>query len=209
MRLTPGDWTILEIVKLAVSLVTPLTVVWVGFWINRRLKEIEQINWANQKVVEKRIQFYFDVVPQLNDLLCFFTYVGTWKETSPTDVVALKRTLDKRFYIHAPLFPPNVLSRYFDFVNGCYKPFTGWGHSAKIKSDFVRRKESNKNWQVDWESLFVADEATHPKDVQDRYNILVATLAESLGIGIHSPDMPRARVPGGSRRPTDSTAENC
>jgi hypothetical protein len=201
------DWTSLEVAKLAVSLITPLAVVWIGFRINRKLKDIEQLHWANQKIVERRIQFYFEVVPSLNEILCFFTYVGTWQETTPAHILALKRKLDRAFYINAPLFPSGVMESYFALMRVCYKTFTGWGEGAKIRSDFSRRKAFSKDWQDSWDAYFAVEDACPTQDVHVRYNMLIEVLAEALGVGIRAPVLPSGRIPRVPNKPKPTPAE--
>ncbi len=48
-------WNSLEIIKLLVQVLTPLILLFLGVWINRVARRIEAVQWANQKVVEKRI----------------------------------------------------------------------------------------------------------------------------------------------------------
>jgi hypothetical protein len=54
--------------------------------------------WTNQKVIEKRIDVYDKLAPMLNDLYCYFYYVGNWKELTPIRIIETKRKLDKTFY---------------------------------------------------------------------------------------------------------------
>ena len=42
--------------------------------------------------------------PSLNDILCYFTYVGSWRDQDPPDVIRLKRSVDRKIYLPAPLF---------------------------------------------------------------------------------------------------------
>jgi hypothetical protein len=49
-------WTSLEVAKLLVSLLTPLLVVILGYWLNRRLKEIEQENQKRNREIEQENQ---------------------------------------------------------------------------------------------------------------------------------------------------------
>lgn len=76
-------WTSLEIAKLAIEFLTPLAVIGIGLFINRRLKQIEHIQWSNQKIIEKRIELYDRLSPLLNRLLCFYTWIGYWRDISP------------------------------------------------------------------------------------------------------------------------------
>ena len=100
-----GGVLLFEWVKLLVSLATPLAVVAVGYFVNVRLRAIEERRWLNQKVIEKRLALFEQVAPKLNDLYCYFTYVGHWKELDPPAIVARKRDLDKVMHVYEPLFP--------------------------------------------------------------------------------------------------------
>lgn len=70
------SWNSLEIAKLAVAALTPLVVAAIGLVVVRATKRIEAGQWINQKLVEKRIALLGDALPQLNDLYCYFVYVG-------------------------------------------------------------------------------------------------------------------------------------
>lgn len=88
-------WNSLEIARLVVGILTPLTLAVVGLLVNRYLKRLDMVQWKNQKLLEKRIAIYDLVAPQLNLLLCFYIWVGDWKSITPGAVVQAKRDLDK------------------------------------------------------------------------------------------------------------------
>ena len=192
-----NPWNSLEIVKLAASLLTPIAVAVVGLWINRRLKKFEQLQWANQKVVEKRLVVFDQIAPLLNDLLCYFTYIGCWKDLTPPDVVKLKRGLDRIAYVNAPLFPPAFFDRYNAFIELCYRPFAGWIQDAKLRTLTERRKEAaGTSWKAEWDSCFAeSSECYDPKKVQGAYWELVSYLAGELGIGIQLESVPVGKIP--------------
>jgi hypothetical protein len=147
-------WNSLEIVKIIISGLTPIIVVYLAFWFNRVIKKYEKNQWTNQKIIEKRIDIYDIIVPKLNDLLCFFSYIGNWKDITPPNIIEIKRFLDKQVYIYAPLFSENVLVKYNDFIDVCFEKFTGWGKDAKINSLYERRKECQENWMDEWSNCF-------------------------------------------------------
>src|SRR5256885_5580381 len=99
-----GSWSWLEVAKLSASLLVPAALAALGIYIHRVTKQFEHLQWRSQKLVEKRLGVYDDLAPQLDDLLCYFTYVGCWRDLDPPDVVALKRVVDKKVYLAAPLF---------------------------------------------------------------------------------------------------------
>ena len=66
------------------------------------------MQWTNQRLIEKRLTLYDTVAPQLNALLCFYTWIGYWKDISPDDVIRAKRELDRTFHIYRYLFDDDV-----------------------------------------------------------------------------------------------------
>lgn len=127
MNQSASLWNSLEIAKLIVSTLTPLIVLLFGLWISRSLKRLEHLQWTNQKITEKRIAVFEELAPLLNDLLCYFTFVGCWKDLTPIEAVKLKRKLDRIVHVHAPLFSKEFLNKYNDFINACYGTYSGWG----------------------------------------------------------------------------------
>ena len=188
-------WNSLEVVKLIVSALTPLAVLIGGWWLNRRLKRIEHLQWTNQKVIEKRIEVYDEVAPLLNDLLCYFTFVGCWKDLEPTEVVSLKRKLDRLVHVNAPLFSSELLDLYNGFVGSLFSTFTGWGQDARLRTHPRRRKEAaGDEWKQSWDNLFDVDGASEPAQVRDAYSKLMSRFAAELGVGVAS-QVPQIRIP--------------
>ena len=188
----PPIWNSLEIAKLFLSLATPLTVAIVGYGLSKVLKRIEDLQWANRRVIDKRIELYDAIVPKLNDLLCFYLYVGAWKEISPPDIVKLKRDLDKLAYVAAPLFPSDFLARYSKLIGLCFSMYNEWGTDAKLRTLVHRRKQAlGSGWQADWDRLFAENDACEPEEVKQAYAQFTAYLARALGVNLSpSPRLP-------------------
>jgi hypothetical protein len=192
MELVSNPWNSLEIVKLIISAATPIIVAILAFQFNHLIKKREKMQWTNQKIIEKRIEFYDLIVPELNDLLCYYSFIGNWKDLLPKDIIAKKRLLDKKVNIYAPLFSEEVLIKYNSFINLCFDSFTGWGHDAKIKSTFKRRKQCNPNWSDEWDDYFSSDyikrhkeDKTIKKDIEsirEQYLSLLENLKTDLEI---------------------------
>jgi hypothetical protein len=178
-----ATWTSLEIVKLIVAGLTPVLVVLAGFWLNRRLKSLEQAQWAQQKVIERRIQAYDELAKPLNQLFCFFCYVGSWKETDPPDVVSLKRGLDQTAHISAPLFDQDLLRLYNGLLDRCFMTFGGWGEDAKLRTHPDRRQEFlGEDWDSEWNACFSERaKASAPSEIRDAYAELMAYLGRAIG----------------------------
>lgn len=194
-------WNSLEIMRLFMTTATPLTVLVVGWWINRRLKTLEHLQWTNQRAIEKRIELYDEYVPDANDLLCYFTFVGCWKELQPPEVVAIKRRLDKLAHVYAPLFPGMFLQLHNDLMSACFQSFSGWGTDARLRTPTGRRQEAaGEGWLEGWNRLFTEPEDCLPPDrVRDAYQRLVGLMAQQLGLGLTVADLGPDRLPANVR----------
>jgi hypothetical protein len=176
-------WNALEVAKLVVSVLTPVLVVSVGLFINKRLKKIEYNQWRNQKLIEKRLTIYDDLAPLLNDILCYYTYVGNWKENSPIQIINLKRIVDKKVYLAAPLFCKEFLSSCMNFMNLCYETYTGWGQEPKLRTSFQKRQEVfGVNWEKNWDQIFSNSNHADPKGIQEAYINIMHIFSEEIGL---------------------------
>jgi hypothetical protein len=178
-----AGWSSLEITKIAVSALTPIVVAGAGYWINRRLRSLESAQWSQQKIVERRIQAYDDLAPDLNRLFCFFAYVGSWKETTPPEIISLKRTLDRCAHISAPLFDHGFLSLYTELLDCCFRTFGMWGADAKLRTLPDRRRQATGSaWHPDWDQYFSErHDVVSPSEVKTAYTGLMAYLANAIG----------------------------
>jgi len=178
-------WNGLEITKLIISALTPLIVFYLGIRISYRLKEIEHRQWANQQLIEKRLAVYDELVPLLNDIMCYFAYIGCWKELVPPQVVAGKRRVDRIAYINAPVFPSEFLIQYNQFIHLCYKTFRGWGKDAQLRTETTeRQKAAGATWDAKWNSCFDTKDYPKPDEVRHGYAQFVAYMSEAVGVGI-------------------------
>ena len=178
----------LEIAKIIVSSLTALLILGLGILIHRITKSHEAKQWANQKVIEKRLQVYENIMPELNDLFCFFKAVGNWKQISPPTVLALKRTLDKKIHIYGPLFSKTLFVKYDKFIHACFNTYQGAGKDAILRTDpdYMRRKTVIENgWKDEWDSMFCkSGERSSTKLIGDLYGEFVNQLSQELGVGL-------------------------
>lgn len=193
-----SPWNSLEIAKLVVSGLTPVVILLLGIWISRLARRLEELQWANRTIVEWRIKVYDEVSTLINDLVCYYTFVGNWKEFNPPQVVSLKRDLDKKIHTAAPLFSKKFLSLYFTFVHTCFETYSGWGRDARLRTPIERHREAAGNqWKKEWEDLFSqAGDCEDPSAVRSAYQALMSDFAEELGLGIDQPNVPSGGIPG-------------
>jgi hypothetical protein len=191
-------WNTLEIAKLIVSALTPLIVLTIGLWISRSLKRLEYHQWTNQKLTEKRIEVFEKLAPLLNDVLCYFTFVGCWKELKPPEVVQRKRSMDRIVHVNAPLFSEEFVRRYDEFITACYGTYSGWGQDAKLRTLSDRRRSAaGGSWDAAWDTCFAdKNSCSNPKVVKSTYGLLMSCFSEELGVGLKSDHVPSGRIPG-------------
>ena len=184
-------WTSIEIAKLIASVLTPIAVAVLGLWLNRRLKRIEHFQWANQKAIEKRLEVYTALAPLLNDLYCYFDYIGEWKMKAPSEVIGLKRSIDRLFYVNAPIFSDYFREVYREFMNLYFipGPLTDYTASARLKTDVKIRmdmfKAVGQKWDSNWDIFFVSTEHVSSRDeIVKGYGRLMDAFAKELGVGL-------------------------
>lgn len=181
---SPTDiWTSLETTKLIVSFLTPVIIVFIGVIVNKRLKKLEHRQWRNQKLIEKRLDIYDDIAPLLNDVLCYYTYVGNWKDPTPLQIINLKRVIDKKIYLARPLLCEDFFTYCMDFMNLCYEPFTGWGEDAKLRTQFQRRQDAiGTSWDKTWNSMFSDNNLPDIIEIRKAYNQVMNIFSQEIGL---------------------------
>ncbi|MBI3346239.1 MAG: hypothetical protein HY020_03390 [Burkholderiales bacterium] len=188
-----GSWPALEIAKLVVGVLTPLSVALLGWLFSRQLKRLDLTNWTNQKLIEKRLAIYDEIAPRLNKLLCFFTWVGYWKTVSPADAVQAKRDLDRTLNIYRHVFEPEVYEAYQDYIGTLFETYTSAGHDARLRAliwggDGDRRRDCAYTWDEAWVSSFSEPgRAVGKPEVRVKYKALMAALTRSLGVATPDP----------------------
>lgn len=191
---TQSVWNSLEIFKLIVAAITPIVVGILVWKLNEAIKRFEHRQWRNQKLIEKRLEVYDKIAPKMNDLLCYFTYVGCWKDLAPDEVVKMKRQLDKEVYLAMPLFSPEFFSSCMDFMNLCYETYTGVGQNAKLRTKFEQRGKGNSEWSASWDQIFSKD-VSDPKEIRQAYKRIINCFSEEIGLASSEQELSISRVP--------------
>jgi hypothetical protein len=186
--LASGDaWNSLEVAKLIAGILTPLSVALIGWFISRRLKRLELVQWSNQKLIEKRLAIYDIIAPMLNKLLCFYTWKGSWKNISPGDVIAAKRELDQAVNVYRYLFDAEVYEAYEKYMGLLFETYTGPGSDAKIRA-YIKAPDGDRTihctyeWDSNWVLRFSDANIPSKEQVRLQYHKLMQALRDSLGV---------------------------
>jgi hypothetical protein len=152
-----ATWNSLQVVTLVVDALTPVTVAGLGFFVARTSRRLEQVQWANQTVVTRRLEIFGEIAPALNKLLCFATFVGRWKEIEPQHAIDLKRRLDETMYANRVLFSDELLAAYHEFMSAQFAMYATTDADAHLRAPIESQWGNRRNmtwWKDSMTSLF-------------------------------------------------------
>lgn len=180
-------WNTLEVAKLIVAALAPVSIVMLGFFVNRRIKDLERIEWTNRKAIEKRIDLFDRLAPDVNRLYCYLNWIGDWQEMTPPEVVALKRRLDKGFFVYRYLIGEDVFLAYQAFMELAFRTYVAAGKDALIRTTLAsplgdRRTSRFFEWRAEWDGFFDEQDVPDPQLVQDAYARLMLAFKASIGL---------------------------
>ena len=127
------------------AILVPIVVVAFGYVISRRLRKLESQQWRSQELIAARLRYYREIAEPLNDLMCYFTFIGPWKKLTPPDVISLKRSLDKTFYTLVPFFDVNTKKSYDRFMDLCFASYGRWGEDARLRPASPKGKQPKES----------------------------------------------------------------
>ena len=168
-------WTGYEYATLAVTALTPITVAGLGFFVARTGRRLERVQWANQTVITRRLEIFGQVAPKLNQLLCFATFVGGWKEIDPLKAISLKREIDETMYASRVLFSDQLFAAYQDFMAALFAMYATTDADAHLRAPIATRWGDRRKmtWLKDPRATpFRADQAGDVDEIQAAYGKL-------------------------------------
>jgi hypothetical protein len=168
------SWSSVQIVTLIVDALTPITVVILGVIFARASRKIEQVQWANQTVVTRRVEIFDKLAPGLNQLLCFATFVGVWKEIDPRKAIEIKRDLDQTMYANKVLFSDELFKAYQQFMATLFDMFGTIGADARVRAPIMSTLGSRRDlrWWNDTISRLFTDEPVNLEEIRAAYDAL-------------------------------------
>ena len=178
-----SDWNSLQVATLAVAALTPVTVAAVGFYFARASQRLEHVQWANQTVITRRLEIFSQVAPWLNQLLCFATFVGRWKETKPIEAIGLKRQLDETMYANRLLFSDELFEAYREFMATQFAMYATTGADAHLRAPIDSKWGDRRKlpwWTEGMEILFSVDNPASMDDIQAAYEVLTERFRDDL-----------------------------
>jgi hypothetical protein len=180
-----SPWNSLEAVKVAVAILTPVLILVLTYIVNRAARRVEDAQWANRKLIERRLDVYDRMAPGLNDLYCFFATVGDFREIEPPDAVDRKRKLDKEFHVNKYLFSKQFGDFYRQFIRLAFEENVDYATDARIRADpETQEDEMGKDrWKDGWGKLFSPKGKRNSRfEINQAYERLMECFAQELGV---------------------------
>jgi hypothetical protein len=168
-------WSGYEVATLVVTALTPVTVAGLGFFVARTGRRLERVQWANQTVITRRVEIFGQVATKLNQLLCFATFVGSWKEIAPRQAIGLKREIDEVMYANRVLFSDELFEAYREFMAALFAMYATTGADALLRAPIDSKWGDRRTmpwWEPPMEGLFSADQASAMDEIQAAYERL-------------------------------------
>lgn len=135
----------------------------------------------SDKIIERRLAIYDDLAPLLNDVLCYFTYLGCWNELDPPQLITVKRKIDNRLLLATPFFPPGFLAACRAFQHECFETVAGSQVEARLKTYHRYREQFHHvAWNEDWNICF-SEQQADPAHLEALHQVLLAEYAKCLG----------------------------
>jgi hypothetical protein len=128
------------------------------------------------------------MAPLMNDLVCFFTTIGHFRDIDPPAVIERKRQLDKLYFINEHLFDSTFRARYQQFIDAYFEHWKSPGEDAKIKASasWIRGERGPRTWDRDWDRLFTPepiDGGALARSQREKYDRAMEAFAAQLGLG--------------------------
>ncbi len=174
------DWVVYA--NLVISAITPIVTGTIGLVILRLGTRLEQSKQLNQALLYKRLSFFEDVAPRLNDIHCFYQAVGHWAELDPKAVIERKRHIDRAMYINRHLFGDRLVDEYRNFEKEYFELFASAGRPARLRLDTDHVcKLIGEAFKPDWQAALSPNRGSRAEQEKAYENLMAFLGREVMG----------------------------
>ncbi len=172
----------MELAKLIVSFLTPLTIAVVGFLVQRTLAEQSRTWKIEDRLADKRVEIYEKIGLDLNRIYCYVMDVGDFKDETPDGIMTAKRSVDRNMFVYQAIWPEETFRCFKEYMGVAFAHYEGeLGEDAKIRARLPEKKAAFKNkgkqWSTNWDERFTGerDGSHHAK-----YQLLMKLISKDL-----------------------------
>ena len=186
---------LLGVILLIIGLLTPIAIALLGYWLDSRARTETEKQTASiqeqaretadyEKVVDKRAQLWDKIALPLNDIYAYMLQVGHWKELTPAELIARKRTTDAIVYADRPYFSDQFFKAYNGFMDSVFATYGAVGRDAKVRTSLAL--------QLKGDPARFTNEDNRAQIHASYYNLL-DVVASELNLKIARPPVPRSQ----------------
>ena len=194
-----SPWNSLEVAKLAVGVLTPMSIALVSLSFTRdsnertqaeakAARDLAQQSAAYSRVVDKRVALWDKMAVPLNDIYAYMLQVGHWKTLNERDIIARKRQVDAILYANRPFFSQDFVDAYDAYMKNVFEIYGGVGQDARLRTSVELQLGGDK-------SRFTGED--NRDGIHNAYYGLLDVVAEELNLKIERPGVPKRS--GGGR----------
>lgn len=191
---TKSPWNSLEVAKLFVTILLPISLAVFGLWVKQALQSSEAVISAaiekqkheqilSRELVSKRREIYENIRVPLNNIYCYIEEVGGYKHMTPDTINNDRRYLHKEMHSQRAYWSPETFSKYLEYMDEiAFRTWQGLNTDAPIQDD-PGQKSTLNSWKVEWGARFKGPQ--HPKHKQT-YDELLDLIAVDLAANVSS-----------------------
>lgn len=155
-----SEWTRLEIMKLVISTITPLMILFLGIYVTNSERHAEALTTA-------RIKSYDTIKDDLNRIDCFVNDVGTWKDETPDKVIGYRRAIEREMYEEKGIWSKKTFDAFIEYMDhAAFHIYGGIGKDAQIRTT-SDQKHSITGWNTEWDSQLTQEIDPNYKNAHD------------------------------------------
>lgn len=181
-------WSSLDKAKFILSIFTTVFTALLTIGILYYGNKIENSKWKNQTLISKKIELYDNMMPKLNDILCYFNQYGTYKDYTPLEIIKLKRELNKTFYTNKSFLPKSLQKEYIKFIDTlCFEPYGGsWDSRLRMNAVYNRRgyieQHGDSLWNEQWNKKLFTGEKSDRITISKSYDKIMTLFVDDIDL---------------------------
>lgn len=175
-----------ELAQLLIDALTPISVIVIGYYLNKNLA-LEGQKWKeNDKLVSKRVEIYSEMAKPINQIYCYVQDLGDYKSLEPSMIIENKRISDRLFHMYRPIWSRKTIEAYKIYIDSAFKVFNGTAGEDAIIRTISKNKEAaaklgKGRWLQKWSKNITED---RDQDHHKKYVKLMNAFSNDLGFKV-------------------------
>ena len=174
--------------KIGTSVLTPVAIVFLGFYANNLLEKEKARLDRDVHTIEDKRRVVAELGANLNRVYVYVQDVGDYKAYSPTQIIDLKRQNDRAFYVYCPYWSRKTVEAYRAFDDATFLKYQGVGRDAQIRAStgekIAGRRIQGEVWDPRWNDDFTG--SADPQVAAHYGRLATSMLGDAAEAGLHT-----------------------